>query len=87
MTEAELTELVKRKLYEIAPDIEGEEIVPDEPFADQFEIDSMDLLNFVIALHKATGLEIPEADHGRLVTMAGAVAYLQERTAASSERR
>lgn len=79
MTEAELTELVKRKLYQVAPEIEGEDIAPDEPFTDQFEIDSMDLLNFVIALHKATGLDIPEADTPRLSTLEGAVAYLQGR--------
>lgn len=81
MTEAELTELVKRKLYDVAPEIEGEDIAPDAPFADQFEIDSMDFLNFVIALHKATGVEIPEADHPRLATLDGAVAYLRSHLA------
>ena len=42
MTEDPLVRLVTSALVSIAPDIEGEEIDPKEPFSDQFEIDSMD---------------------------------------------
>lgn len=77
MTDEEITELVKRTLYAVAPDIEGEDIAPDETFADQFEIDSMDFLNFIIGLHKATGVEIPETDYPKLATLNGGVAYLR----------
>ena len=38
MTNDELTELVKRALLDVAPDLEGEEFAPDETLADQFEI-------------------------------------------------
>ena len=79
MTEAEITDLVKRTLYDVAPEIEGEEIEPAEPFTDQFELDSMDLLNLVIGLHKATGLDIPEADNPHFTTLAASVSYLQAR--------
>jgi len=37
----------------------------------------MDFLNFVVGLHEATGIEIPEADYPRLATLSGAVTYLQ----------
>jgi acyl carrier protein len=77
MTDTELTNLVKSTLYRIAPDLEGEAVLTDIPFRDQFEIDSMDLLNFVIALHKATGLDIPERDYAKLETLSGCVAYLK----------
>lgn len=77
MTGNELEDLVKQTLYSVAPDIEGEEIAPDETFADQFEIDSMDFLNFIIGLHKATGVEIPEKDYPKLTTLSGSVAYLR----------
>jgi acyl carrier protein len=77
MTDKEITELVKRTLYSVAPDIEGEDIAPDETFADQFEIDSMDFLNFIIGLHKATSVEIPETDYPKLATLTGTIAYLR----------
>ena len=85
MTHDELTKLIRKKLFDVAPDLEGEEIAPDETFADQFEIDSMDFLNFVIALHKATGVDIPEADYPKLTTLSGATAYLQSRLASANE--
>lgn len=81
MTNDELTELIRKSLFDVAPDLEGEEISADQTFADQFEIDSMDFLNFVIALHKATGVDIPEADYPKLTTMSGATGYLQSRMA------
>jgi acyl carrier protein len=79
MTNIELEELIKRTLLDVAPDLEGEEIAPDETFANQFEIDSMDFLNFIIGLHKATGVEISEVDYPELTTLASATGYLQSR--------
>jgi acyl carrier protein len=45
-------------------------------FRDQLDIDSMDFLNFVIAVHEALHVEIPEADYPKLITLNGCVAYL-----------
>jgi acyl carrier protein len=36
-------------------------------------------LNFVIGLHKQLGVEIPDADVSKLVTLDGCVAYLTSR--------
>jgi acyl carrier protein len=77
MTDAELAELVKSTLIKVAPDLEGEEFAADEAFREQFEVDSMDLLNFVIALHKTTGIDIPERDYPKLETLSGCIAYLK----------
>lgn len=76
MTETEIAELVRRTLFEVAPDLEGEEIEPDTPFRDQFEIDSMDFLNFVTGLATAAGIDVPEADYPQLQTLNDCVAYL-----------
>lgn len=81
MTEQDLSELVKQTLYDVAPELEGEEVMPDETFADQFDIDSMDFLNFVIGLNKSTGVEIPEADYPEIATLSGCVAYLKSHMA------
>ena len=78
MTDAELAELVKSSLFKVAPDLEGEEIAAEKRFRDQFEVDSMDLLNFVIELHRVTGIDIPERDYPKLETLAGCVRYLKK---------
>lgn len=77
MNELELTELVKRMLFDVAPDLEGEAIDPETPFRDQFEFDSMDFLNFIIGLHQATGEDIPEADYLQLASLEDCVSYLK----------
>jgi acyl carrier protein len=79
MTEPELAAVVKASLFSVAPDLEGEAIQPEVPFRDQFEIDSMDFLNFIIDLHNRTGVEISEPDYAELSSLAGAVRYLKSR--------
>ncbi len=36
----------------------------------------MDFLDFVAAVHERTGIDIPEAEYGRLATLDDAVSYL-----------
>jgi acyl carrier protein len=79
MTREQWSELVQRMLFEVAPDLEGEKIDPTARFNDQFEFDSMDFLNFVAALHRVTGLELPERDYQSLMTLESAVTYLTEK--------
>jgi acyl carrier protein len=57
-------------------------VAPDVPFRDQLDLDSMDYLNFVIALHAALGVEIPEADYPKLATLEACVDYLAAAAAA-----
>ncbi len=71
--------VVKDALFSVAPDLEGEKIDPDKTFRDQFEIDSIDFLNFVIRLSKASGIDIPEEDYPELESLQDAVAYLCRR--------
>lgn len=51
-------------------------IRPDVAFRDQLDLDSMDLLNFVVALHATLQVEIPERDYPRLATLDSCVDYL-----------
>ena len=39
----------------------------------------MDFLNFLIRLHGSSGVDVPEADYAKLVTLADFVAYLGAR--------
>lgn len=75
----DLRAVILRTLGEIAPEAELASLKPDVGFRDQLDIDSMDFLNFVIALHEELHVEIPEADYPQLSTLDGCVAYLTAR--------
>lgn len=79
MTREEIRDAVVRALGEIAPEADPAALAPDVPFREQLDVDSMDHLNFVIALHGALGVEIPEADYPSLNTLDACVDYLAAR--------
>jgi acyl carrier protein len=64
-------------LQEIVPDLEPERLDGKASFRDQFEIDSIDYLNFVLTLEKKLGVTIPEVDYPRLSSLDGCLAYLE----------
>ena len=76
MTEAEIRRLVLEQLGNIAPEADPWAIDPAAPLRDELDIDSMDFLNFVIALHERLKIDIPEIDYPKLATINGAVGYL-----------
>jgi acyl carrier protein len=71
--------MVESVLHRIAPEITPSEIDPDADLHVDLDLDSMDFLSFVIALHDETGVEIPERDYPLVATLAGCVEYLDER--------
>lgn len=76
MTREQIRDTVVKALTSVAPEIEPSSLRPDEAFRQAFDLDSMDFLNFVIALHKSLNVDVPEADYPRLATLDGAVDYL-----------
>jgi acyl carrier protein len=66
-------------LATVAPEVDGSTLRDDAPVRAQVDIDSVDYLNFLIALHDATGVDIPETDYAQIVTLAGLVDYLLAR--------
>jgi acyl carrier protein len=81
VTASEIRALVLRSLREVAPEVDPARVAPDVDLREQLEIDSMDFLNFVIGLHQATGVDIPEADYPKLQTLDACVAYLAAKLA------
>lgn len=77
MNDKAMSGIVVRLLGEIAPELDPAELKPAVNLRDQLDLDSMDFLNFVIAMHKEFGIEIPEADYRKLSTLDDCVAYLQ----------
>lgn len=76
MNESELQALIMRHIGDIAPEIEPDMVGHDEDIREACDLDSMDFLNLVIALHEATGIDIPEEDYPHLRTLREGAAYL-----------
>ncbi len=76
MTHDEARALIARLYGPIAPDLDIDEIDPDSDFREEAEIDSMDFLNFLLALKNETGYDVPQQDYDCFSTLNGAAAYL-----------
>lgn len=77
MTDAEARHLIFAALKEIAPEADPGRVAGHEDLREALDLDSMDFMNFVVALHERTGLDIPETNYPKLRTIDGASAYLQ----------
>ncbi|BCZ84427.1 acyl carrier protein [Paraburkholderia terrae] len=77
MNHPDIRAIVLGTLQTIAPEIDTTALRDDRPLRKQVDLDSMDWLNFLTGLHEQLRVEIPEADYGRLVTLADVIAYLE----------
>lgn len=76
MNESEIRTRVVGVIKSVAPELEENELRADRPLRDQIDLDSMDWLNVLVALHDKLRVDIPEADYGKLVTLDDLVGYL-----------
>ena len=81
MSESEIRASVLEIIKSVAPELEEAELRADRPLRDQIDLDSMDWLNVLVAIHEKLRVDIPEADYGKLVTLDNLVAYLREKLA------
>lgn len=79
MSDSDIKAIVLRELHKIAPEIDLNQLDASIDLREQVDLDSMDILNLAIAIHEATGVDIPEADYPQMVTIDGSVAYLRSR--------
>ncbi len=79
MSPDELRKTVLRALGSVAPEADLAALDPHRDLRDQLDIDSVDFLNFVVGLHNALGVEVPEADYPQLSSIDACVAYLAAR--------
>ena len=87
MNASEVRSGVLAELRRIAPELEEPGIDPARPLREQVDLDSMDWLNFIVALHERFRVDIPESDYQRLGTLDATVAYLQARLDPGQEPR
>lgn len=79
MTLEQITRAIIGQILEIAPDVEEEEINPTANIQRSLEIDSFDFLKILTALKVELGVEVPEADYGRVDTLEHMADYFDRR--------
>jgi acyl carrier protein len=71
---------MRAALATIAPEADLDDVGPDEDLQEALDLDSMDFLNFLIAIAESTGVEIPESDYHLVRTYGGCKDYLARRS-------
>lgn len=79
MSDNEIRTTILQCLSLIAPEADSGQLRPDVNLRDQLDLDSIDLLNFFISLHKEFKIEIPERDYGQLLTLFGCEKYVRSK--------
>lgn len=77
MSSLDVRAIVQEALGNIAPEMDVGTIDPSADLREALDIDFMDFLNFVTAMHHRLGVDVPEIDYPKLATLDGAVAYLE----------
>ena len=77
--EERIKEVVLRLIKQTAPEADVANLQPDVRLRDQMEFDSVDFMNFALALQAAFNIEIPETDLVKLGTINGCMRYLSLR--------
>ena len=63
-------------LVEVVEGLDVSNVDPDPGLREQLGLDSVDFLDFVMLLRTRYGIEVPEDDYYRLLTLSTSVAYL-----------
>lgn len=74
--EQRLKELIVQQLG-----VDESAVVPEAKFVDDLGADSLDLVELIMALEDEYGIEIPDEDAEKIITVGDAINYLKERLA------
>lgn len=81
MERATLYRILSEELLNIAPEAELDSVDENADLREELDLDSLDFLNLIIALGKRVGVQIPEADYGRIHSLSALLDYLEDREA------
>jgi acyl carrier protein len=82
LTRAQIRAKVTAILRRFVPDFDPKALEPEASLRQALAADSMDVLNLVMAIHDELGIDIPEADYGKIDTLDGCLDYLATAIAA-----
>ncbi len=80
MNSKNIQQIILAAIQEVAPEIEQDDIDMDEDIREECDLDSMDFLNYLIALKKSTGVSIAEGDYTQVNTFNKMIIYLTEKS-------
>ena len=86
MNDSQIRTVLREELGNIAPEMDLTTLDGSADVREALDIDSMDFLNFVIAVHRRLGVDIPEIDYPKLMTLDGAATYLTGRLETAARR-
>ena len=76
MTAEQARRAIFEVLGEVAPEVDPGSVDDDVDLTEQLDLDSMDYLNWMIGISEVTGIDIPQRDVARFLTIRGAIGYL-----------
>ena len=79
MNTENIKQLIIEAIQEVAPEMEQDDIDMDEDLREECDLDSMDFLNFLMALKQSTGINIVETDYSQVNTFNKMLNYLAKR--------
>jgi acyl carrier protein len=79
MSRDEVRKALIDSILAVAPEADFGEVRPDRPVRDQLDIDSFDFLTILQHLHEKIGVNVPESDYGKMITLDSSVDYLVRR--------
>ena len=85
MSDLDIRKVVQEELNNIAPEVDLATVDPAADLREALDIDSLDFLNFITAIHHRLGVDIPELDYPKLVRLDGMIAYLEEKRGSSKQ--
>ncbi|MFC1665432.1 acyl carrier protein [Pseudomonadota bacterium] len=65
-------------LIDVIPELDPDKLDPRINFRDQYAIDSIDYISFVMGLEKKLNTSIPESDYPKLSSLVGCLEYLSD---------
>lgn len=77
MSPIAIKDLVLQAITQIAPEANLDQLNPEVRFRDQFDFDSVDMINLIEKLQDTLKCKIPETDYPQMTTLNGCISYLE----------
>ena len=84
MTKDEIRIALRSAITSVAPEADLDAVDPTGSMREQLDLDSMDFLNVIVALHKSLHVDVPERDYAKLDSLDGCIAYLAAKVNATA---
>lgn len=74
----DIDSIIKKHLHRVAPEVDLEQLEPEDDLGSVLDIDSMDFYNMMVGISQELQVEIPEERYGKLRSMKSIREFLSE---------